>query len=822
MHVSDILISRDPCCNAFINVDMSSQLHRAIAKKLIESGNCLGVLGSGLCESATVAAIINEFLSQYPNIHPLIIVLGDEIRCSATTITGETSITARDKIYTTGGVVIVTERVLLSDLLSNRLDAALITMMLIPRVHALSETSNEAFIARIFRERNHKGLLIALTEKPHVIASCLDHIVRFLFLSDIVAFPRFHQVVQESLSQTAVDLVEHDVNFSIHQVEIQASIVALIESCIVEMRKSRSDLELDENITSKLVSNHNELQILRRRLDSVWMKLSWTTRQIVSDLSVLRQILVGVNRYHPVHLVSILLSHQQIASRTSPWWLSDDARRLVQLVKQRGGIDKEIKDIKSLLLRNDHEDVVGTVIETPPKWTIIHRIVESLFSQVGEEKRIRRSFKDVKMLIVCPDEVSQKEIESFASEGASRSLLEALKRHLGNTNGILTDLVQQAHDSVPTGSLIDARGDGRCQISVSAHLFKPDELLTELSNFFPEVIVLMEPSLIAIRTLEVFVRMNDHLRLGTPSFAVHILGSSQCLVEPQFPDLIRKENQAFDDIIKMKKTISFYARNELFEQTRNATAAVGRTTSSRQGGSRRLKTQLEVSKQSILVDTRELRSALPFMLYKKGLHIHPTTLSIGDYILSRDIAIERKSVTGSDLQQSLKSGRLYKQLVNMTHAFPWPMLLLEFSTGKSFQLEATDSISGEINPSSLIAQIAALIIHFPSLRLIWSPSFQFTASVFSKLKSGREQPSIDPDIPGKTAMPDPVSQATSSSSKRAIEFLKACPGVTAANLPSILKRTKSIRGLVELGESEIISIMGKRDGNVFIKFINNA
>jgi ferredoxin-NADP reductase len=55
---------------------------------------------------------------------------------------------------------------------------------------------------------------------------------------------------------------------------------------------------------------------------------------------------------------------------------------------------------------------------------------------------------------------------------------------------------------------------------------------------------------------------------------------------------------------------------------------------------------------------------------------------------------------------------------------------------------------------------------------------------------------------------------------QAIEFLKECPGVTAANLPVILKRVKSIRELVKLDDSEIISLMGKRDGNLFLRFIN--
>ena len=41
------------------------------------------------------------------------------------------------------------------------------------------------------------------------------------------------------------------------------------------------------------------------------------------------------------------------------------------------------------------------------------------------------------------------------------------------------------------------------------------------------------------------------------------------------------------------------------------------------------------------------------------------TLTVGDYILSDDIAVERKSVMTGDLFESFKSGRLLQQVSNM-------------------------------------------------------------------------------------------------------------------------------------------------------------
>ena len=68
-------------------------------------------------------------------------------------------------------------------------------------------------------------------------------------------------------------------------------------------------------------------------------------------------------------------------------------------------------------------------------------------------------------------------------------------------------------------------------------------------------------------------------------------------------------------------------------------------------------------KPRILVDKRELRSLLPGALFFGGFNVIPMWLEYGDYIISDDIAIERKST--QDLLNSLKSRRLFKQILNM-------------------------------------------------------------------------------------------------------------------------------------------------------------
>jgi len=72
---------------------------------------------------------------------------------------------------------------------------------------------------------------------------------------------------------------------------------------------------------------------------------------------------------------------------------------------------------------------------------------------------------------------------------------------------------------------------------------------------------------------------------------------------------------------------------------------------------------------------REIRAGLLSMIYNRNIDLVPITLDVGDYILTPDICVERKSI--SDLIGSLNSGRLYKQAEAMTRHYKKPVLLIE-------------------------------------------------------------------------------------------------------------------------------------------------
>lgn len=141
------------------------------------------------------------------------------------------------------------------------------------------------------------------------------------------------------------------------------------------------------------------------------------------------------------------------------------------------------------------------------------------------------------------------------------------------------------------------------------------------------------------------------------------------------------------------------------------------------------------------------------------------------------MCVERKSI--NDLIGSLNSGRLYQQALAMTRYYAKPMLLIEFDQNKPFDLQVPIALPyGYTMPSSearSVAQCAAcvpsylitsicilsyararlqgryylskdlqstditsklqlLTLHFPKLKIVWSPSPYATAQLFQEIK----------------------------------------------------------------------------------------
>ncbi len=77
----------------------------------------------------------------------------------------------------------------------------------------------------------------------------------------------------------------------------------------------------------------------------------------------------------------------------------------------------------------------------------------------------------------------------------------------------------------------------------------------------------------------------------------------------------------------------------------------------------------------IVIDEREKGSRIPELLSNLGASIEFSLLTVGDYIVSPQTAIERKTI--SDLISSIYDGRLFLQCSDLVQHYPRPLILIE-------------------------------------------------------------------------------------------------------------------------------------------------
>jgi DNA excision repair protein ERCC-4 len=120
-------------------------------------------------------------------------------------VNNETPAASRKTVYSSGGVVFVTSRILVMDLLTHRILPAAITGFVLLNAHSLTETGIEAFILRIYRRHTACGFVKAFTDDPIALASSfgrLERTLRTLMVRRVHLWPRFHLAVRKQLQKT--------------------------------------------------------------------------------------------------------------------------------------------------------------------------------------------------------------------------------------------------------------------------------------------------------------------------------------------------------------------------------------------------------------------------------------------------------------------------------------------------------------------------------------------------------------------------------------------------------------------------------------------
>ncbi|WYZ39271.1 hypothetical protein EsH8_III_001185 [Colletotrichum jinshuiense] len=828
-----------------------------------------------------------------------------------------TSVGAREKMYTRGGIFSITSRILVVDLLTNLLDTEKVTGLVVLHADRVVATSLEAFILRIYRQKNKAGFLKAFADNPDPFStgfSPLATMMRNLFLKKASLWPRFHVTVAESLEgKKTAEVIELSISMSEGMRDIQNAILECVEVSIHELKKGNNGLEMEDwNLDTALHKNFDV--IIRRQLDPNWHRVSWKTRQIVNDLSVLRGMLQSVLALDAVsflqHLDTIHAAHSPPPGSTrqnqSPWLFLDAAQTIFETARRR------VYAASSKAATADASiDSLRPVLEEQPKWAWLADVLTEIDNSMHFDPPLRDDSNGT-ILIMCGDtntcrqlrdylqtmhfkpkvdkEPSEDEDEDQPSAAfmMRRKLRNYLrwKREFAQVNATLfsenqkalngaTDRAgQRLRGKAPSNKRRRMRGGGAVGTSlgraengsilqfferpaevedlmaevqiteeeagqkpeivtdpledmedyyqlyemqdlVAIHAYDGDQDEHVLEEVKPRYIIMYEPDAAFIRRVEVYRSSHNDRNVR-----VYFMYYGESVEEQRYLSSVRREKDAFTKLIKERASMSLVMTVDP-HGVEDPQEAFLRTINTRIAGGGRLAATAQPPR--VVVDVREFRSSLPSLLHGRSMIIVPCMLTVGDYVLSPNICVERKSI--NDLISSFKDGRLYAQCETMFQHYKSPMLLIEFDQNRSFTLEPFADLSGSLNSiaptnvsSDLQSKLVLLTLAFPKLRIIWSSSPYQTAEIFESLKSQEDEP--DPIAAVRAGLDKDMKAEDQAFNLEPQEMLGAVPGVTPKNIMRLVLAAENLREVANLTEKELEPMVGKEAGRQIHGFFN--
>lgn len=760
-------------------------------------------------------------------------------------ITNEVSISERQKVYLEGGVLFITSRILVVDFLTDRIPSEHISGILVYRAHKVIESCQEAFILRLYRQKNKKGFIKAFSDSPHAFTSGFAHVERTmknLFVKNLYLWPRFHASVVATLENSKIDVVEVHVKLTSAMLACQTALLDLINACIKELKRCTTAIDADEVTVENAIGKSFD-KIIRYQLDPVWHQLGGKTKQLVTDIKTLRLILRHLTQYDCVTFYSMVNSvrtNEKTFGQNTGWLFMDAADSLFVHSRER------IYGPQSKKIYNEETDKTSGEaepnLEPCPKWEALLDIVKEIRDDIKHA-----DLDQCHVLIAAEDDRTCNQIREVLCEGLKSLLIRLYNKSLALKGQYLQDTQKRKREekqskeksktSGPELTLTQMLGDGKSETksedankpcsSRDAYYGMIDEPLTvihplhgtndpnglskTLQEVQPRYVILYDADMQFVRELEVYKASKP----GRP-LRVYFVMYAGSVEEQRYLTTLRKEKEAFEYLISEKSTMVIPEEREgKMEDDPNLsrdTTPANSTVNSRKGGLHQTQSQ-----QKIIVDMREFRSELPSLIHRRGIDIEPVTIEVGDYILTPDICVERKSV--SDLIGSLNNGRLYNQCVSMCRYYKRPVLLIEFDPNKSFALQGKYPISNDVSIQDITSRLTLLTLHFPKLKILWCQSPYATAEIFEELKQGREQP--DAEVAMKINSAEVDTEWSEKYSHNPQDFLLKMPGVSIKNYRRIMNKVENLAELCSLSEDQLAEIMdNKSSAKLLYDFIN--
>jgi len=208
-------------------------------------------------------------------------------------------------------------------------------------------------------------------------------------------------------------------------------------------------------------------------------------------------------------------------------------------------------------------------------------------------------------------------------------------------------------------------------------------------------------------------------------------------------------------------------------------------------------------KPIIIVDFRERTSKIPELIVKKGASVKFNQLTLGDYIISERIAVERK--TAHDFIKSIYDGRLFEQLKNLSDNYEIPILIVEGNMEEVlFEVQ---------NPNIIRGALVSMAISY-NAKIFYSENENETADylVIIARQENKKRTIGEPIIKRKPKVYE--------NDKWVFYIVQSFPYIGPKNAKLLLQNFHSIKNIANANFMELARVIGKAKAKKIYEIIN--
>nr|WP_295161691.1 DEAD/DEAH box helicase [uncultured Methanobrevibacter sp.] len=198
--------------------------------------------------------------------------------------------------------------------------------------------------------------------------------------------------------------------------------------------------------------------------------------------------------------------------------------------------------------------------------------------------------------------------------------------------------------------------------------------------------------------------------------------------------------------------------------------------------------KVEENKPVVYADSREGNSKVIRHLTEMEIDVKVRPMAVGDYQVSDDVVIERK--TAKDFVDSIIDKRLFKQARELSEEFKRPLLILE----------GDDIYNGMLHPNAVRGTLASIAIDF-GISIIPTRNSQDTAAMIKRI-AVREQNGEKTHIQIRTDK-KPVSLW-----EQQLFIVESLPNIGPVNAKNLLQHFGSVEKVITASETELQEVEG--------------